>query len=479
MRKSRLNRILPGAVAALAVLTSVTAADTTVPATITEVVPEAGEFKLLYRYDLKSGSGFGDRSRVKYLTDNSAELAKNAAEKVAYFMDLVGNDGTRKWVYVSMDAFDPNAIRLGVPTRATGSEFQQMVTNLEVRSNVEGVKTGSFQDGNIEFWPRNYGANNAKKIPGASESKFDFGDSISSTGDHGSMQVHNYREGQTIFAYNNFNANKNAAFGIGNNPNPNGNPDWTFDKSGPNYSSATLYVLMKPGSPLADPLVIAPPKTAEQHQADAAALVPETKEMQLLYVHNLKLGASQQVVPYLVNNSSKFAGKTVKRVGYLAKLTDANGTSWVYAEMDAFSPDALKLGVPNKSSGAVFQQNIENLTVKSNSDRVKTGTFPQGNIEFWPYNYGQQNAAGVAGADDKKYDHGDKYDEKKFGYGSMQIHNTSVPETVFAYNNFGSGSGSDIGIGNNPNPEGHPDWTFSKSATNLKDAILYVFVVTE
>ena len=33
MRKSRLNRILPGAVAALAVLTSVTAADTTVPTT--------------------------------------------------------------------------------------------------------------------------------------------------------------------------------------------------------------------------------------------------------------------------------------------------------------------------------------------------------------------------------------------------------------------------------------------------------------
>ena len=138
MKSSRLNRILPGVVAALDVFSNLNAADTDVPAEITGVVPEAGAFKLLYRYDLMSGTGFGDRSRVNYLTDNSAELSKNAVVKVAYFMDLAGKDGGRKWVYVAMDAFDPNAIRMGVPTVATGSEFQQMVSNLEVRSNVEG-----------------------------------------------------------------------------------------------------------------------------------------------------------------------------------------------------------------------------------------------------------------------------------------------------------------------------------------------------
>ena len=122
MKSSRLNRILPGVVAALAVFSNLNAADTDVPAEITGVVPEAGAFKLLYRYDLMSGTGFGDRSRVNYLTDNSAELSKNAVVKVAYFMDLAGKDGGRKWVYVAMDAFDPNAIRMGVPTAATGSE---------------------------------------------------------------------------------------------------------------------------------------------------------------------------------------------------------------------------------------------------------------------------------------------------------------------------------------------------------------------
>ena len=481
MKKSCLNRLLIGTIAALSVFPILNAAETDVPAEITGLVPEAGEFKLLYRYDLMSGAGFGDRSRVRYLTDNSAELSKNAVEKVAYFMDLVGKDGSRKWVYVSMDAFDPNAIRMGVPTSATGSEFQQMVNNLEVRSNVEGVKTGSFPDGNIEFWSTNYAAGNAKKIPGASNTKFDFGDTINAVGSHGSMQVHNYREGQTVFAYSDFMAGKNSAFGIGNNPDPNGNPDWTFVKSGPKYNSATLYVLVQVGSPLEKPLFLAQPKTPEQLRADAAAFVPETKNMEFLYAHNLKSQVTPQKVPYLVNNAGNFAGKTVKRVGYLAILTGRDGTvNWVYAEMDAFSPDATKLGVPNQSADATFQQNISNLVVKSNSSRVNSGTFPQGNIEFWPNNYNQKNRAAVAGASDAKFDHGDAYDQQKVvGYGSMQIHNTSIPETVFAYNNFNAGGMADVGIGNNPDPKGEPDWTFSKSASALSDATLCVFATVE
>ncbi len=480
MRNFRLNRILPGAAAALAVFANAGAADTAVPAGITGLVPEAGDYRLLYSYDLKSGTDARDRSRVNYLVDNSGDLSKNAVEKVAYFVELTGNDGGKKWVFVSMDAFDPNAIRLGVPTRASGSLFQQKVNNLEVRSNVEGVKTGSFADGNIEFWPRNYGAKNAKEIPGASDSKFDFGDSISATGDHGSMQVHNYREGQTVFAYSNFNAGSNSAFGIGNNPAPDGNPDWTFSKSGPNYSKATLHVLVRSGAPLEKPLAVAPPKTAEQFRADAAALVPETKNMKLLYVHNLRGGAPQSGVSYLFDGTGEVAGKAVTRVGYLARLTNGDGSvSWVYAEMDAFSPDAKKLGVPVKAADAVFQQKVTKLDVRSNTDRVKTGSFADGGIEFWPYNYDQRNSAAVANADDKKYDWGDHFDEKKVGYGSMQIHNPGEQQTVFAYNNFGAGENSDVGIGSNPAPEGHPDWTFSKSGSALKDGTLYVFAVTE
>ena len=143
-----------------------------------------------------------------------------------------------------MDAFDPNAIRMGVPTVATGSEFQQMVSNLEVRSNVEGVKTGSFPDGNIEFWSTNYSPGNAKQIPGASSSKYDFGDTINQVGDHGSMQVHNYREKQTVFAFNQFRGGANADCGIGNAP-AGKNPDWTFTGAMRNYRKAVLCVLVE------------------------------------------------------------------------------------------------------------------------------------------------------------------------------------------------------------------------------------------
>ncbi|WP_294477511.1 hypothetical protein [uncultured Victivallis sp.] len=480
MKQSRWNRILPGVAAALALFTGLDAADLEVPAEITGVVPEAGEFKLLYRYDLMSGTGFGDNSQVKYLTDNSSELSKNAVVKVAYFMDLAGKDGNRQWVYVSMDSFDPNAVRLGVPTAATGSDFQQMVTNLEVRSNVPGLKTGSFEFGNIEFWPTNYGGENAIQVSGASDQKFDFGDVNNKVGNHGSMQVHNWREKQTIFAYSNFIAGRNSAFGIGNNPDPAGHPDWTFCKSGPNYDSATLYVLVQSGTPLESPLLITPPRTLEQVQADATNMVPETGGMELLYLHNLKNQVTAEEVPYLINNAEKFAGRTIKRVGYLAALTGQDGSvNWVYAEMDSFSPDASKLGVPNRSANATFQQNVENLVVKSNTDRVSAGSFPQGNIEFWAYNYNQKNSASVPGASDTKYDHGDTCDTNTYGYGSMQIHNFSVPETVFAYNNFRAKGNSDVGIGNNPDPKGQPDWTFSGAASALREAYLYVFVTAE
>ena len=59
------------------------------------------------------------------------------------------------------------------------------------------------------------------------------------------------------------------------------------------------------------------------------------------------------------------------------------------------------------------------------------------------------------------------------GYGSMQIHNYLQKETVIAFNNFNQKS-PDIGIGNNPDAKGHPDWTFSKTGSQYKAAEIYV-----
>ena len=50
----------------------------------------------------------------------------------------------------------------------------------------------------------------------------------------------------------------------------------------------------------------------------------------------------------------------------------------------------------------------------------------------------------------------------------------SSKQTVFAFNNFNAGGKCDLGIGNNPDAKGHPDWTFSKTGSQYKAAEIYV-----
>ena len=53
------------------------------------------------------------------------------------------------------------------------------------------------------------------------------------------MQIHNFMEKQTVFAYNNF-FRPLKDIGIGNSSS--GQPDWTFSNSSKNYKKALLKV---------------------------------------------------------------------------------------------------------------------------------------------------------------------------------------------------------------------------------------------
>jgi hypothetical protein len=156
-----------------------------------------------------------------------------------------------------MDPFTTDPLRIGLPTGDRAARFQQYVSNLTVATSatVSGVTAGSFGDGNIEFWPNNYGQANGAGIPGASASAYDFGDTVAADimFGHGSMQVHNYRLGQTIFAVNHFGKDSYAPeMGIGNSPS--GAPDWTSAGNQNSYASRTLYVLIRPSvAPPAEP----------------------------------------------------------------------------------------------------------------------------------------------------------------------------------------------------------------------------------
>jgi len=201
-------------------------------------VPEASGYKLVYDLDLaKLGAN------IKYDVDNTASL-KGGFDRIAYFLELRGPDGVT-YSYVSMDAFTSDIKKIGIPTAAAGAEFQQQVKNLNVVSNVKGLTIGTLADGcNIEFWPHNYGTPNTSKIPGASDSLYDTGDQPSDPLEgYGSMQIHNFKAKQTLFAINNWRAGSNADLGIGNSTGK--TLDWTFMGNAGSYTSKRLRVLVR------------------------------------------------------------------------------------------------------------------------------------------------------------------------------------------------------------------------------------------
>ena len=187
--------------------------------------------------------------------------------------------------------------------------------------------------------------------------------------------------------------------------------------------------------------------------------VPESARYELVYELDLKnLGPD---VSYGVDRSATVG--PFDRVAYFVELGERGKMRWVYVSMDAFTDDATKIGVPTGASGAFFQRPVENLHVAASADGIENGSGLKGNLEFWSTNYGPPNAANVPGASHEALDHGDRPADKG-DYGSFQVHLTEHGLTLFAINNWSRGDAADIGIGNNP--DGSPDWTFSKNASD-------------
>ncbi|MBP7935659.1 MAG: 9-O-acetylesterase [Phycisphaerae bacterium] len=201
-------------------------------------VPEARQYRLVYDLDLgKLGE------TINYDADHRAGITRSF-DRIAYFVELTSGEDV-KYLYVSMDAFTDDLGKIGVPTVASQASFQQNVANMNVFSNVQGIVTGTgLADGNIEFWPHNYAATNAAKVPQASSNVYDFGDQIADpVAGYGSMQVHNHKAKQTLFAINHWRAGQGADLGIGNRPKD--NPDWTFSSNAGSYSAKRLRVLVR------------------------------------------------------------------------------------------------------------------------------------------------------------------------------------------------------------------------------------------
>ncbi|WP_432798695.1 sialate O-acetylesterase [Poriferisphaera sp. WC338] len=201
------------------------------------LAPETKNYQIVYIADLNKAN-----LEISYDIDNSDSTP--AFDRIAYLLELTNDSGTQ-YAYVSMDAFTDNPKHVGIPTVNSGAFFQQRLKNLNVYTSNRSIPNALNLNGNIEFWSTNYGDDNHARLPKASSEKFDFGDKPSTSGTYGSMQIHLTNTQQTLFAINHWKAGPdNIDIGIGNQPQ--NNPDWTFSKSGKNYTTKKLTVLVRP-----------------------------------------------------------------------------------------------------------------------------------------------------------------------------------------------------------------------------------------
>lgn len=215
--------------------------------TFAETLPEeAGSYELLYAFDPLKGKLTGGGMDFLYDVDNSDKL-QGPIKKVAYYLAMQDSDGKTTYAFTSMDPFDSDLKKLGVPTKGSGARFQQQVTGVTVKTNAQNVAAGEFPTGcNIEFWDCNYGPANQKDIEGADSQKFDFGDQINPDGSPGysCMQIHNWQNRQSVIVFNKFGSGKNCDLGIGSCEIPGKHPDWTFTSSGSQVARAEFKVLV-------------------------------------------------------------------------------------------------------------------------------------------------------------------------------------------------------------------------------------------
>lgn len=158
---------------------------------------------------------------------------------------------------------------------------------------------------------------------------------------------------------------------------------------------------------------------------------------------------------------------------------NSNNTKY-YAEVyfDKWAGATIsELQFPDYANNLNLKKNVTNIVVTSDYSAVKTGSYAQGRIEFWPYNYSPVNTGLAPFGNDSLYDWDDRPDVCGDCYGSYQVHNLTDIQTIMAWNRHGSGSTPDLGLGSRATD--HPDWTFAGNAewntTNFK---VQIFVGT-
>ena len=176
----------------------------------------------MYELNIPDDGQFNNNA-IPYSIDDSATI-DFTFDRVAYHLELQKPNEERIWVFVSFPSPTIHAEELGVPTFSSGVVFKQLLSDVTIESNHPNLTDlGAIDTGVIEFWGSNYGAANGNSVPNADGSSFDFGDiqSTEDTAGYGSMQIHDYEAGETLFSYSAWGYGSGGSgddLGIGNNP---------------------------------------------------------------------------------------------------------------------------------------------------------------------------------------------------------------------------------------------------------------------
>jgi hypothetical protein len=225
--------------------------DMTIRESVANDVPESSNYTTVYQLNIPADGKFNNEA-IPYSIDDSTTI-NFSFDRVAYYLELQKPEEERIWVFVSFPSLTMHADELGIPTFASGVEFKELLTDVHIESNHPNLTgLGTIDTGVIEFWGTNYATGNGNGVPNADGSLYDFGDlqSGDDTAGYGSMQIHDYESGETLFSYSSWGYGSGGSgddLGIGNNPDSEGNPDWTFSQNCGDYEIKTLTVLVHPG----------------------------------------------------------------------------------------------------------------------------------------------------------------------------------------------------------------------------------------
>lgn len=422
-----------------------------------------------------------------YRKDRRVQFAAVDAhtERIAYCLVLEPKEGTTQYAWTAMDAFTQNVQQMAVPE--LGYYLQECVTNLDVKSNVAGVVnvTGS-QSGIIEFTAGQYTMDpNQSLLPTIGDRgaySFDWNDSGFSAAPenrYGCMQVHNWGDQQTVWAFNHFNDNNTPGLGIGNQS-ISGHTDWTLANNAADFTSRKLYGLVK--------RTITPPTAhiaSNEYPLPANfAQVDEANEYKLLYYWQVP---AQGISDYTYDGRAQIRG--FDRVAFYFHLKDkVSVDKWVWTSMDAYTDNVNELGIPGKDARFAFRQKVNDLNVYA-SENIATLSVDQGgvvtgkhittgNIEIHPSTFDRAPGLEGLGGDEGR----DRYDwndapgnPDSLSFGQWQVSNYGAGNIIFNVGAF-YWSSSSMGIGNNTDGSDSLDWTLSWNASAFLERDLYVLV---